>query len=503
MRIQPLPADAGAPPALGLRVASTRVLMPSARIGAYDAAALLSVAAFTCYVAAALYGAGGRALAVTFPAGCLAVALLTYVRSPATYVAFTWWAWLLTPLVRRIFDLKYGFHPTSSLLLGPLLATAVALFTVLRRRRLLRSSACIPFLIACAALAYAFLVGVVRQSPSAASYDLLTWLAPLVFGLHLALEWRQFPRLCLTISSCVLWGLLIVSAYAIWQFINPPTWDRVWVVSAEMQSVGAPIPFVIRAFSTLNAPGPFSIMLVFALLFGLAAPQRWRAVPLAIGLVALILTKGRSAWGAFVLGAIVLQLRQPLRSLPRQWVALLVVILVAAPVITQPRVMSVLTGRAATLRNVEEDRSFQSRVSFTRYALGRMKTNPAGSGLGSLGGAGKLLTGSRAGVTLDSGPLEVYSLMGWIGGTLYMMALIAIILPIVRGRRTRYEPFTGAAVAAVVALLAASLFGNIYNNVSGFFFWSAVGLATAGRTYASALELAARLERIRAVQVAA
>ena len=259
-----------------------------------------------------------------------------------------------------------------------------------------------------------------------------------------------------------------------------------------MQSVGVPLPFMIRVFSTLNAPGPFSVMLVFALLLGLSAPQRWRALPLALGLVALILTKGRSAWGAFVLGALVMQLRQPLRSLPRQWVALLAVILLAAPVITQPRVMGVLTRRAATLRNVQEDNSYQNRMESTRFAISQMGKNPAGSGLGSYGGAGKLISGAKVGFALDSGPLEVFGIMGWIGGVLYTLALFAIILPIVRGRKILFETFTSAAVSTVVALLATSLFGNIFNGVSGFFFWSAVGIATAGRTYASATEIAQR-----------
>ena len=501
MRIEPHLAKPGASDA-DRRVARAGESAQTVRPGSYDAAALLAIFAFASYVVMALYGVGGRSLSVTYPAGCLVVGLVTYVRSPATYLAFTWWSWLVTPLVRRMFDLTYGFHATSSLLLGPLLVTSVAAFTLVRRRRMLRSSAYIPFIIAWAALAYAFLIGVIRQSPSSASYDLLTWLAPLIFGLHLALEWRQFPRLKHTLSSCVLWGLVFVSVYAIAQFINPPLWDRAWVVNAEMQSVGAPLPFAIRVFSTLNAPGPFSIMLVFALLFGLGAPQRWRALPLALGLVALVLTKGRSAWGAFVLGGIVLQLRQPIRSLPRQWVALIAVILLAAPLITQPRVMAVLTGRASSLRNVEDDRSFQSRMNSTRVALAAMTRNPAGSGLGGLGGASKLLTGNKSAFALDSGPLEVFGVMGWIGGTLYMMALFAIILPIVRARRAAYDPTTGAAVSAVVALLAAALFGNIFNSVSGFYFWSAVGIATAGRTYASAAALVARFAHQPGVAIA-
>jgi hypothetical protein len=400
--------------------------------------------------------------------------------------------WLLTPFIRRVFDLKYGFHPTSPLLVGPLLVTGIALFTIVRRRRLLTSSAYLPFFVAMAGLAYAFLIGVIRAPIFAATYDLLTWLAPLLFGFHLALEWQQFPRIRTVMSSCVLWGLLVTSVYGIMQFVDPMLWDRTWVVSAEMQSVGVPLPFMIRVFSTLNAPGPFSVMLVFALLLGLSTQQRWRAVALAVGLVALILTKGRSAWGAFVLGALVMQLRQPLRSLPRQWVALLAVILLAAPVITQPKVMGVLTRRAASLRNVKEDNSYQNRMISTKYAISQMSKNPAGSGLGSYGGAGKLITGGKQAFALDNGPLEVYGIMGWIGGTLYMLSMFVIILPIVRGRKVQFETFTSAATAAVVALLATSLFGNVFNGVSGFFFWSAVGIATAGRTFAAASEIAQR-----------
>ena len=479
-------ARAAALDAAAARVKATAI----ARV--YDPAGLFAVVAFALYVALALTGAGGRALTVTYPLGCIVVGLFTYSRSPGTYIAFTWWLWLLTPFIRRVFDLKYGYHPTSPLLIGPILVTAIAVFTILRRRRMLRSSAYLPFFVAMAALAYAFLIGVLRQPVVAATYDLLTWLAPLLFGLHLALEWQQFPRIRTVVSSCVLWGLLVTSIYGIMQFVDPRLWDRAWVVSAEMQSVGVPLPFMIRVFSTLNAPGPFSVMLVFALLLGLSAPQRWRALPLALGLVALILTKGRSAWGAFVLGALVMQLRQPLRSLPRQWVALLAVILLAAPVITQPRVMGVLTRRAATLRNVQDDNSYQNRVESTRFAIGQMGKNPAGSGLGSYGGAGKLTSGATVGFALDSGPLEVFGIMGWIGGVLYTLALFAIILPIVRGRKILFETFTSAAVSTVIALLATSLFGNIFNGVSGFFFWSAVGIATAGRTYASATEIARR-----------
>jgi hypothetical protein len=466
-----------------------------AAVGNDDLAAWSAVAALSLYVTIALAGGGGRTLTVIYPMGCLAVALFAYVRSPATYVGFVFWSWLLTPFLRRVFDLQFGYHPASLLLVGPVLATAVSGLTLLRRAQSLRGTTYVPFLLALFALLYAYTVGLIQQPVVAASYDLLNWGGPLLFGLHLALEWRRFPRMRGVFTKVALWGLLVTSAYGLYQFADPPAWDRVWVYNAEMFSVGLPVPFLIRVFSTLNAPVSFAAFLVFAVLIGLPAPQRWKFLALALGLTVLLLTKTRSAWAAFVVGAIVLQLRQPLRALPRQWIALAVVLLLAAPAITHPRVLKAVSGRAATLSRLEEDRSYRERLQITHYAVQRLKRNAAGEGLGQLGSAGKLgpSNGRTPSVTaLDSGPLEVFSVMGWMGGTLFTLAIIGLLIPIVRERRARRDAVANGAAAAVIALLAASMFGNVFNGVAGVMFWSAVGLATAGRTYALAVEQARR-----------
>ena len=462
-----------------------------ATVGNDDLAAWAAVAALTLYVTIALAGGGGRTLTVTYPLGCVVVALFAYVRSPATYVGFVFWSWLLTPFLRRVFDLRFGYHPASLLLVGPVLVTAIAGFTLLRRAQSLRGTTYVPFLLALFALLYAYAVGLIQQSVVAATYDLLNWGGPLLFGLHLALEWRRFPRWRGVFTNVALWGLVVTAAYGLYQFIDPPAWDRVWVYNAEMYSVGLPVPFLIRVFSTMNAPTSFAAFLIFAVLVGLPAPQRWKFLALALGLTVLLLTKTRSAWAAFLVGALVLQLRQPLRALPRQWIALAVVLLLAAPAITHPRVLKAVSGRAATLSRLEEDRSYHERLQITHHAVERIKRDAAGAGLGQIGSAGKLLVskGRKSAVTtLDSGPLEVFSVMGWMGGTLFTLAILGLLIPIVRERRARRDAVTNGAAAAVIALLAASFFGNVFNGVSAVMFWSAVGLATAGRTYSLALE---------------
>ena len=463
-------------------------------IGGDDLAAWSAVAALTLYVTIALAGGGGRTLTVTYPLGCVAVALFAYVRSPATYVGFVFWSWLLTPFLRRVFDLRFGYHPASLLLVGPVLATAVAGFTLLRRAQGLRGTTYVPFLLALFALLYAYTVGLIQQPAVAATYDLLNWGAPLLFGFHIALEWRRFPRWRSVFTSVALWGMVVTAAYGLYQFIDPPAWDRVWVYNAEMYSVGLPVPFLIRVFSTMTAPASFAAFLVFAVLIGLPAPQRWKFLALALGLTMLLLTKTRSAWAAFLVGALVLQLRQPLRALPRQWIALAVVLLLAAPAITHPRVLKAVAGRAASFSKLEEDRSYRERRQITHFAVQQLQRNPAGQGLGQIGSAGKLTASGRKGsvAALDSGVLEVFSVMGWMGGALFTLAIVGLLIPIAGERRERRDAVTNGAAAAVVALLAASLFGNVFSGAAGVMFWSAVGLATAGRTYALAVEQARR-----------
>jgi hypothetical protein len=474
----------------GRRLRQWRSTVSSADLGAWAL-----VGAFSVYVAIALAGGGGRALTLTYPLGCLAVALFAYVRSPATYIGFIFWTWILTPFLRRVFDLQFGFHPASLLLVGPVLATMVSGFTLLRRAQSLRSTTFVPFVLAIAALFYSFVVGLIQQPFIAATYDLMNWGAPLLFGLHLALEWRRFPRMRSVVTNVVLWGVLATAAYGLIQFVDPPAWDRVWVINSEMSSIGVPVPFLIRVFSTLNAPGPYAVFLIFGVLIGLPAPQRWKFLALALGLTALLLTKTRSAWGAFLIGALVLQFRQPLRNLPRQWIALAVVLLLAAPAITHPRVLRAVSGRAASLSKIEEDRSYNDRLVITQFVVQRLKHNVVGEGLGQLGSAGKLQVsnGRKISVTaLDSGVLEIFSVMGWMGGTLFTFALFGVLIPIARERRKGRDPIANGAAAAAIAIMIAALFGNVFNGVSGVMFWSAVGLATAGRSYALAVEQASR-----------
>ncbi len=54
------------------------------------------------------------------------------------------------------------------------------------------------------------------------------------------------------------------------------------------------------------------------------------------------------------------------------------------------------------------------------------------------------------------------------------------------------NPLADAAAAVTVAMIAVSLFGNVFTGLAGFLLWVGVGMASAGRSYGLAYELRQR-----------
>ena len=96
------------------------------------------VVAYLAITAAGLAGVGGRALGALWAITAAVTALTLVMRSPAAYLAFTVSLWLYTPLFRRVLDMHHGFQATNLALAAPVLASSVAILTVIRFFRELR-----------------------------------------------------------------------------------------------------------------------------------------------------------------------------------------------------------------------------------------------------------------------------------------------------------------------------------------------------------------------------
>jgi hypothetical protein len=450
-----------------------------------------AVGLYVLVTIALLAGVGGRPAAIVYVGVSALVGIMLLARDPVAYINFTLWLWFITPFVRRVLDYKHGWNPTSPSLLAPPLVAMFAVFPLLQRTRELRGVLYAPFLLVFVAFAYGYSVGMINAGFFPASYALLTWLAPTIFGLHVAVSWRRYLAIALSMRRLFAVSVPILAAYALYQFVRLPPWDAQWMRDAAMKSIGTPLPFFVRVFGTFNTPGPLAAFLLTGILVLLPAKGWVRYPAIAMSLVAILLTRTRAAWIAFIIGLVIAQLSQPIIRLPKRTITILVVTLLALPLASTPKFKDIILPRLTTLTNLRSDNSFIKRVEFSQQSASNIVETAEGSGLGMTGGAIKL-RGGQGLRSLDNGFLEVFYIFGWPGGALFFIGIGALLMQSARFTETRIDPFANAARASVVALVSILPIGEVFTGPTGVLLWTMAGLGIAARAHYQAARSAQR-----------
>lgn len=449
------------------------------------------IALWIAAVLALLAGLGGRPSAIAYTVLSVGTGALLLSRSPIAYVQFSLWLWFVTPFVRRVLDFRHGWSPVSAALLAPLVVALLSIFQLSRHTRELRGIMYAPFLLVLAALGYGYMVGVLTAGFIPASYALATWLAPASFGVYLSISWRRYPQLSASIRRTFAVALPLLAAYGVYQFARLPAWDAKWMRDAQLGSIGAPLPFLLRIFSTLNTPGPFAAFLATGMLILIPSKGWWRYPALAIAVVALLLTRTRAVWIAFVIGVLVEQLGQPVIRLPKRAIALVVVLVMALPLAATPQFRTSILPRLSTLMNIRADRSFITRVEFSQEVATSIVETAEGAGLGMTGGAIKL-RGGQGIRSLDNGFLEIFYLFGWPGGSLFFLGIGGLLLQSFRFIDARRDQFANSARACMVALVSVLSIGDVFTGPTGTLLWSMIGMSIGAHAYHLTTGLALR-----------
>lgn len=426
---------------------------------------------------------------LAYPMIALLSGSLLYWRRPTLYVGFAWWVWLLTPGVRRLIDYHQGWDPQNVVMLAPFLVTSLTSFTLLKHSPKLQLARYAPFGLVLLGLLYGYAVGVLNVGPSAATFDLLNWLVPVLLAFYLTVNWRDYPGYRETVRRVFTWGALLLGGYGLIQYFSPPPWDRYWMLSAPIGSIGLPEPFGVRVFSTLNSSGPFAVVIMAALLLLLTGqgPTRWPAA--LVGLVGFLLSLVRSAWGGWILGALFIASRMG-RPRLRLLGALAVTALVAVALLSFGPLADTVGSRLQSLTDLDEDTSLTQRLEFYADFAPQAFLTPLGDGMGSTGLATKLSTsGGDLGELgdFDSGIMTIPFVLGWPGTVLYAGGLALLLLPALRGGSSP-DPFATASQGIVLAVLAQLVFDDFLVGVTGAVFWTFLGLSLASKSYHTALD---------------
>lgn len=391
------------------------------------------------------------------------------------YLSLVWWAWMLSPELRRIAEGPIGYHAQDPISLTPYIVTSVSALSVYRRReqnpRVVRAVNLMLF-----GIGWAFVVGSAHYGFRAALYDLLAWSTPVLLVGYVAVNWRLSREMGrLAVRLAVFTGL-VVGIYGIYQYLALPSWDATWMRGSGLTSIGVPIARHVRVFSTLNSPAPLGVTMMVVLLILIRARPLQRLVSAIPALASFGLSLVRSAWGGWLVGVGYL-LAFGAGSRRRSRLAIVGILLALAVLVTTGPFARVVERRASETVNITQDTSFRARVdfygSFGAHAFG----NPLGRGLGSTGVATELDTGdvSRFG-NFDSGILDLGYVLGWPGLAFYGVGAFRLVR---RARQHEPDPLGTVLTAALVAWAVQLIFTDVLTGVTGIVAGLCLGLLLA------------------------
>lgn len=438
----------------------------------------MKIAAFFLISAGLCFFGGSSAINMLYPVAALLLALDLYFRDHEAYVLFTMLLWIFSPEVRRLVDFHTAYHPISPVIIAPILATSISLWTSLRYGGALTRRRCFPFVLCAAATVYALFIGALHNALEPTLYQFASWVAPIAWGLDLAIHAPQSEALWRSFDRALIWGGAIAGTYGIFQFLMLPPWDAYWIQHADLNSDGLAWPTAFRDFGTMNSPGPFGLYEMAALLLIGAAPTWRRTFAAAPIFLSFLLTLVRSAWLGLLLGIIILVLRAAPRQRMRLVLCACVVPLLGLPLLTLPVVNNFVGSRIATFNDLQQDTSFEDRRDFLHMFLDHALDEVEGEGFGDTGLATKLNHGGLMGKygNFDNGVLELLFVLGWPGivmfGTGFATLLFMALSP-------RVDAFAPGAFAIAIAVGAQLIGSNTIVAGDGMLFWSALGAAAA------------------------
>lgn len=441
----------------------------------------------------------GRIVELVYPGLAFLVAVWLYRFYPAHYLSFVCWLFFLSPEIRRLADFFTGaFNPVSTIMVTPLLGAAISGFAIVTNVRMLAQRRAIPILLVLSALLYAYAIGIVRAGFSAATFSLVTAILPALVGFRLVAGWKEYPEYERVLLKTFVFGSIVMGAYGVYEFINPPPWDAFWLLQSGMTSEGDPVPFGWRVASTMNSSGPLANTLMVCIVISLAAKGKLRMAS-GIGLPALMFTSVRSAWGGTLIGLLYPIAMLDGRSRIRIIGSVLGVVALFAPIVMFSDAADRFTSRLSTVQDISQDNSFQVRAAMYSTFFSKALSDVSGKGFGGTGVASKLADDPGDVILVfDSGLMEVPYVMGWPGTLLYVIGIAMLLKRALAASLKQPNNRVGACgVGLAVATVAMMLFSNTLTGVSGMFFFIGTLMPVNGLRYARYQRACQQLERAK------
>jgi hypothetical protein len=412
---------------------------------------------------------------IAVPTSALLIALSLYARRPVGYLRFTLWIWFLTPLLRRLIDWRFGYMDRNLVLLTPILVTSISGLALTKCGRSLREVT--PFLLCITGVLYGAVIGIMRHASADVFYGLFNWLAPVLLGLHVYLQWPLYKSQKRVVAQTFLLGVLVMGAYGVYQYCSPPPWDVYWwqsLPTGTPESFGRAIKFQVRVWSTLNAPAPFAAVMCVGLLVNLVSTSPWKPICNLAGLSALVLSMSRTEWLACALGLLFILYRGNRAFVLKTIGGLALIAVACIPLLSVGPTQKMIAQRIQSFQHLGKDDSFQTRSEMYDRLSGDIMREPFGRGVSS--------ATTYDGYALDSGPLRLLLNFGILGTGFYLLGLLQLLFTLVPWH-CMDDPIPAACAAVLISSLAKLISASPFENGPGAMVWLCIGMGLAARRY--------------------
>ncbi|MES9851882.1 MAG: O-antigen ligase family protein [Candidatus Thiodiazotropha sp. L084R] len=411
--------------------------------------------------------------------------IVLLVKSPSYYISFCIWLWLLTPLIRRLIDFQSGFSVLNYYALAPIIATLLCLFSIDIIIKNIRTWSILLF--SFIAVLYGYMLGVLKVGILPASHALTEWIVPLVISIYIASNWKIIEQMKGVFVNTLMLGISVVGLYSLVQYFYLPGWDAYWMKNIPMTSIGQPLPFQVRVFSTLNSPMVLGPIIAAGIIVTLNTRSIVGLIASSLGSIALLLSLVRSSWGALLLGLVVLSLFQISRS-PDRFVKLtskLLILLIALALgIGMSPLYERLEQRFDTMKSIKEDVSYEERQQLYNNVAEEALTEIVGKGLGAVGKSQVLKKGGTTKKTaFDSGILEIPLLLGLGGAILFFIPFVVVIYTTIKTPGLLRNEFYQSSLVVIIIYLAQLPFANRLTGPAGVILFMLIGFLLAARKY--------------------
>jgi hypothetical protein len=431
--------------------------------------AWVAVGAFVFMTIVGTLGAA-KFMNYVYPASSLVILLFLYHRYPLFFHSFVWWLIFLSPLVRRLVDYRSSFTNPSPILIAPSLLGIIILPSFLKQLPSLKLRDAVPYGIAAFGVCYGLVMGYLYDIPiQKLLLGTLGWISPIFYGFYIFINWRRYPEYQKNLEQTMRWGILLMSIYGIFQYLNLPEWDRSWMINSEMNVAGNATTGEIRVWSTMNSGEPFSAILAAGLIMTLGGKG---IVPLSAsiaGYITFLLALIRSAWLGWLGGMLCLFLISKPRFQGRLIFVTLTLVSLIVPLVASGVFGDSIGIRLSTFSDLENDASASGRqVAYSE--LDTAITNFLGGGIQDL--------------RLDSSIFSLLGELGWVGGIPYILGLGGLVYACwLSASEPNASSKSKLMLAAAVTCLVRIPVNTTLTGIGGMLLWGSLSFSIASSKY--------------------